>query len=80
MHMNVYCSEEIAALLASHRKIRGCRDLEHRRPSGTACARGESASEGLHQQVRRGEIPMRWSIAMLSRSTSFCAPFSGRCR
>ena len=79
MHMNVYCSEEIAAL-ASHQEIRGCWDLEHLRPSGTGGARGKSASEGLHLLVKRGKIPMRWSIAMVSHSTSFYAPFSGRCR
>jgi len=79
MHMNVYCSEEIVAL-ASHQEIRGCWDLEHRRPSGTGGARGKSASEGLHQQARRGKIPMRWSITMVSYLASFCAPFLGRCR
>jgi hypothetical protein len=77
--MNVYCSEEIAAL-ASHQEIRGRWDLEHRRPSGTGGARGKRASEGLHQQVKRGEIPIRWSITMVWYLASFCAPFLGRCR
>lgn len=79
MHMNVYCSEEIAAP-ASHQDIRGRCNLEHRRPSGTGCARGKSASGGLRLLVKRGKIPMRWSVTMVSYLASFCAPFLGRCR
>ena len=76
MHMNVYCSEEIAAL-ASHQEIRGCWDLEHRRPSGTGCARGKSASEvpycWLSVERSRCDGPSRWC----STWRHFAPPFWG---